>query len=75
MPIEPTPRLPKFAIGQRVFVRSAQQAAEVTEVVLQSDTFGYRVAGLGQAVIPENDMERISVDARKKAPVVTPRHD
>ena len=64
-----------FAVGERVFVRSAQTAAMITEIVLQGDTFGYRLAGLGQAVIAEEDMERISIDGTQKASVLTPRHD
>jgi hypothetical protein len=73
---EDAPRTsPGFAIGERVFVRSAQTAAMITEIVLQGDTFGYRLAGLGQAVIAEQDMERISIVGTQKASVLTPRHD
>ena len=63
---------PTFAVGERVFVRSAQSAAMIIEIVLQGDTFGNRLAGLGQAVIAEADMERISIDGRQKPPVLTP---
>jgi hypothetical protein len=40
---------PGFVVGERVFVQSAQSAAMITEIVLQGDTFGYRLAGLGQS--------------------------
>lgn len=48
---------PKFAVGDRVRVPSAQRATMVSEVVSQDDSFGFRLAGLGQEVIAETDME------------------
>ena len=69
------PKPPAFAMDERVFVRSAQSAATIVEVVLQGDTFGYRLAGLGQAVIAEADMERIFIDGTRKSSVLTPRHE
>ena len=61
-----------FTIGERVFVPSAQMATTITEIVLQGDTVGYHLAGLGQAVIAETDMERIAIDGRQRPPVLTP---
>jgi hypothetical protein len=68
-------KLAKFAVGDRVLVPSAQRVTTITEIVRQGDTLGYRLAGLGQAVIAEEDMERISIDGTQKASVLTPRHD
>ena len=59
-------RTPKFAIDERVIVPSAQTATTVTEVVPLGHSFGYRLAGLGKAVIAESDIERIAVDGRQK---------
>ena len=73
MTTEPTSSSPKFAIGDRVFVPSAQQAAKVIEVVPLGDSFGYRLAGLGEAVMTEAGMERISIDGKQKSSVITPQ--
>ncbi len=48
------PKPAKFAVEERVLVPSAQRVTTITEIVLQGDTLGYRLAGLGQAVIAEN---------------------
>jgi hypothetical protein len=58
--------LSKFAVGERVLVPSAQRATAVAEVVPQGESFGYRLAGLGQAVIAAPKIERIAIDGRKK---------
>jgi hypothetical protein len=67
------PKPPGYAIGERVLVPSAQRVTTIAEIVLQGDTFGYRLAGLGQAVIAEAEIERISIDGRQKSPALTPR--
>jgi hypothetical protein len=56
----------KFALNDRVLVRSAQRVTTIVEVVPTTDTFGYRLAGLGQAVIAESEIELIAVDGRRK---------
>ena len=63
---------PGYAIGERVLVPLAQRVTTITEIVLQGDTFGYRLAGLGQAVSAEAEMERIWIDGRQKVSL-TPR--
>ena len=67
-------KLPKFAIGERVFVPSAQSATRVVQVVPDEEGFRYRLAGLGEALFAESALERIVVDGRQKSPVLTPRH-
>jgi hypothetical protein len=73
MPAEQAFVSPKFAIGERVFVPSAHQATKVIEVVPLGDSFRYRLAGLGQALIAEAEMEQIAIDGRHKPPVISPR--
>ena len=68
-------KLPKFAIGERVLVPSAQSATRVLQVVLEEEAFRYRLAGLGDALFAESALERIAVDGRQKSPVLTPRHE
>ena len=58
--------------GEGVLVPLAQRVTTITEIVLQGDTFGYRLAGLGQAVSAEAEMERIWIDGRQKVSL-TPR--
>ena len=56
---------PRFAINERVLVPSAQRVATVIEVARRGNAFGYRLAGLGKAVIAESDIERIAIDGRQ----------
>jgi hypothetical protein len=63
---------PKFAVGERVLVPSAQRATTVSEVVSQGGSFGYRLAGLGQALIAETDIEGIVIDGRQKRKITPP---